>query len=164
MSRFIVALAAPLLISALGLGTASPASALDEVNVSTGATIAGPGLAVHGHDVVAYFTTGKPTLGSDKFAVAYDGGTYRFASQSNLDAFKADSAKYAPAYGGFCAYGVAVDKKFDGDPRYWKIVDGKLYLNLNADIAATWNKDIPGNIAKAEGNWPKIHAVAAAKL
>jgi YHS domain-containing protein len=86
----------------------------------------GPGLAVHGHDVVAYFADGTPTAGSDEFAHVYDGATYRFASRANLDAFKADPAKYAPAYGGFCAYGVAVGKKFDGDPRFWKMVDGRL--------------------------------------
>ena len=69
-----------------------------------------------------------------------------------------------PAYGGFCAYGVALGKKFDGDPRYWRIIDGKLYLNLNGDIQAEWSKDIPANISKAQSNWTKIHATAAAKL
>ncbi len=152
------------LLAALAAAFTAPAFAADEVNVSSGLTISGTGLAAHGHDVVAYFTAGKPTLGSDEFAVAYNGGTYRFATKANLDAFKADSAKYAPAFGGFCAYGVAIGKKFDGDPRYWKIVDGRLYLNLNADIAAKWNADVPGNITKANGNWSKIHAVAATKL
>jgi hypothetical protein len=163
MTRFILA-AVPLLFSALALGAASPASALDEVNVSIGATISGPGLAVHGHDVVAYFRGKGPTLGSDKYAYPYKGGTYRFADQSDLDAFKAAPDKYVPAYGGFCAYGVAVGKKFDGDPRFWKIVDGKLYLNLNGDIQAQWSKDIPANITKAETNWTKIQDIAAAKL
>ncbi len=153
-----------LLLSAVALGAASPASALDEVNVSTGATIAGPGLAVHGHDVVAYFRGGTPVLGSDTYAYAYKGGTYRFADQANLDAFKADPEKYVPAFGGFCAYGVAVGKKFDGDPRYWKIVDGRLYLNLNADIAAKWNEDIPGYVAQAKDKWGAIRTAAAAKL
>jgi YHS domain-containing protein len=114
------------LAAAFALALAAPALAVDEVDVSTGATIAGPGLAVHGHDVVAYFADGTPTAGSDEFAHVYDGATYRFASRANLDAFKADPAKYAPAYGGFCAYGVAVGKKFDGDPRFWKMVDGRL--------------------------------------
>jgi hypothetical protein len=134
------------------------------VNVSTGATISGPGLAVHGHDVVAYFRGGAPELGSDKYAYAHKGGAYRFANQANLDAFKADPEKYVPAFGGFCAYGVAVGKKFDGDPRYWKIVDGRLYLNLNADIAAKWNEDIPGYVATANGKWSDIRTVAAGKL
>jgi YHS domain-containing protein len=156
--------AASLLFSTLALAVAPPASAADEVNVSTGATLAGPGLAVHGHDVVAYFRGDGPVLGSDKYAYAYKGGAYRFANQANLDAFKAAPEKYVPAYGGFCAYGVALGKKFDGDPRFWKIVDGKLYLNLNGDIQSEWSKDIPANIGKAETNWANIHAVAAAKL
>ena len=152
------------LVAALAAFAAAPALAADEINVSRGATLAGPGLAVHGHDVVGYFTEGKPTLGSDKFAIAHNGGTYRFASQANLDAFKADPAKYEPAYGGYCAYGAALGKKFDGDPRVWKIVDGKLYLNLNGDIATEWSKDVPGNVKKADGNWERIRSVAPEKL
>jgi hypothetical protein len=96
--------------------------------------------------------------------VAHDGGTYRFVSQANLDAFKADPAKYEPAYGGFCAYGVALGKKFDGDPRYWKIVDGRLYLNLNSDIQAEWLKKIAGNVTKADTNWARIRGITAARL
>lgn len=161
MIKFISSLALVAALAGFGVG---PALAADEVNVSRGATVSGPGLAVHGYDVVAYFKLGTPTLGSDKFATAYNGGTYRFANQANLDEFKADSAKYAPAYGGFCAYGVAHAKKFDGDPHFWKIVDGKLYLNLNGDIAVEWNKDVPGNVTKAEGNWTKIRTVATDKL
>ena len=84
-----------------------------------------PGLAAHGFDAVAYFTDGKAEVGSDSYAVAHAGGTYRFTSKAHLDQFKSDPDKYVPAYGGFCAYGAALGKKFDGDPRYWKIVDGK---------------------------------------
>ena len=152
------------LVAAFGLALAAPALAVDEVNVSTGATIAGPGLAVHGHDVVVYFTDGAPTLGSAEFSAVYEDATYRFASEENLDAFEADPAKYVPAYGGFCAYGVAVGKKFDGDPRFWKVVDGRLYLNLNRDIQATWTEDIPGNIAGANANWAEIRTVAVGDL
>lgn len=138
--------------------------AADEVNVSRGATLAGPGLAVHGYDVVSYFTKGGPALGSDKFAIAVDGATYRFDSQANLDAFKANPSKYEPAYGGYCAYGAALGKKFDGDPRLWKIVDGRLYLNLNSDIQKEWGKDQSGNITKADGNWLKIQSLPVGKL
>lgn len=137
--------------------------AADEVNVARGATIAGPGLAVRGYDPVSFFG-GTPTLGSDKFAFAYEGATYRFSSQANLDTFKTSPAKYVPAYGGFCAYGAAVGKKFDGDPQYWKIVDGKLYLNLNADIQSKWSEDIPGNLKKSETNWTKIRSTPVDKL
>ncbi len=161
MNKLFVSLS---LITALATFAAIPAQAADEINVSRGVTLSGPGLAVHGYDVVAYFKQGTPVLGTDKFAVAHNGGTYRFASQENLNAFMAETAKYTPAYGGFCAYGVALGKKFDGDPHFWKIVDGRLYLNLNGDIAAEWGQDIPGNIKKAEQNWPEIRSVAADKL
>ncbi|MGA7457070.1 MAG: YHS domain-containing (seleno)protein [Methyloceanibacter sp.] len=153
-----------LVLTLFGAVTPLAAHAADELNVSKGATLAGPGLAAHGYDVVAFFTDGKAEIGSDKYAVAHTGGTYRFVSQAHLDAFKADPAKYEPAYGGFCAYGVALGKKFDGDPRYWKIVGGKLYLNLNEDIQAEWSKDIPVNLAKAETNWGRIIATPVAAL
>lgn len=142
------------------IGLAAPAFAGPEVNTATGAVLVegkpAPGLAVHGFDVVAYFTEGKPVQGDANFAVVHKDATYRFASQANLDAFKADPAKYAPVYGGYCAYGVSVGAKFDGDPRYWKIVDGKLYLNLDAGIQQTWLKDVPGAIKQADANWPKL--------
>jgi len=138
----------------------APACAAPEVNVSTGSVLVegkvAPGLAVHGHDVVAYFSDARPTPGDARFATVYHGATYRFASQANLDEFKAHPDKYEPAYGGYCAYGVAVGGKFDGDPRYWKIVDGKLYLNVSGDIQAEWGKDTAGYIHKADSNWPTV--------
>jgi YHS domain-containing protein len=154
-------LARSLLAIVLPVGTALAA---DEVNVSKGATLAGPGLAAHGYDVVAFFTAGAPTLGSAAFQVAHNGGTYRFANKENLAAFKANPARYEPAFGGYCAYGVALGKKFDGDPRFWKIADGKLYLNLSGDIQAKWLEDVPGNIDKAARNWSRIRDVAVDKL
>ena len=159
--KLILPLILPLLAAVPPIGSAQAA---DEVNVSRGGTLAGPGLAAHGYDVVAYFTEGKPLIGADAYAVAHDGGTYRFVSQVNLDAFKANPAKYEPSYGGFCAYGVALGKKFNGDPRYWKIVDGKLYLNLNGDIQAEWSKDITGNVTKADTNWSRIRGITVARL
>ncbi len=139
---------------------AGPALAGPEVNTAPGGVVIGgkpaPGLAAHGFDVVSYFTDGKPAQGDAKFAVVHKDASYRFASKANLDAFTANPAKYEPAFGGYCAYGVSVNAKFDGDPRYWKIVDGKLYLNLSAEIQEAWNKDVPGNIAKAQSIWPKI--------
>ena len=139
-----------------GLFAASAVMAGPDTNISSGLTLKGPGLAVHGYDVVAYFTKGEPTIGNAKYSVKHNDATYRFASQEHLDKFKNNPKKYVPAYGGFCAFGVSVGAKFDGDPHLWKIVDGKLYLNLNAMIQETWLKDIPGNIEKADKNWRKI--------
>ena len=150
-----LAIAAAMAVALLG-GAASDAFAEAEVNVSPGRTLKGPGIALHGYDPVAYFTEQTPVQGSAEASVVHDGATYRFASADNMKAFQANPEKYAPAFGGYCAYGVAVSAKFDGDPRYWKIVDGKLYLNLNEQIQKTWLKDVPGNIKKAEKFWTEI--------
>ncbi|UTW55902.1 YHS domain-containing (seleno)protein [Kordiimonas sp. SCSIO 12610] len=120
-------------------------------------------VAVGGYDAVSYHG-GTPVRGSGNFAFNYNGSTYLFATEANLNKFKAAPAKYVPAYGGYCAYGAAVGKKFVGDPTVWKIVDGTLYLNLNEDVAKVWNKDVPGNIAKADAQWKKIAEVAAEDL
>jgi len=152
------------LATGLALAPATSSLAADEINTTAGYTAAGAPLALHGYDPVAFFTLAAPTPGDAKFAAVHEGAAYYFANQSNLDLFKANPAKYAPAYGGFCAFGVSVGKKFDGDPRYWKISGGKLYLNLNQEIAQKFNEDVTGNIAKAEKNWPSIRNTAVADL
>jgi YHS domain-containing protein len=145
-------------VSALAMltGAANNAFAVSEINAAPGMTLKGPGIAVHGYDTVAYFTEQRPVQGSAEFSLAHGGATYRFASAKNMAAFKANPGKYAPVFGGFCAFGVSVGKKFDGDPRYWKIVDGKLYVLLNQKIYKTWLKDVSGNLKKAGKNWTKI--------
>ncbi|UTW55358.1 YHS domain-containing (seleno)protein [Kordiimonas sp. SCSIO 12610] len=120
-------------------------------------------VAVGGYDAVSYHS-GSPVRGSGNHTASYKGATYLFASEDNLKAFNKNPAKYAPAYGGYCAYGAAVGKKFVGDPTVWKIVDGTLYLNLNADVSKVWHKDISGNIKKADANWKTIANVAAEDL
>jgi YHS domain-containing protein len=122
------------------------------------------GLALHGYDPVAYFTEGRPIKGDAAFAAVHTGAAYHFASAANREAFMKNPGKYAPQYGGWCAYGVALGKKFDVDPSAWKIVDGKLYLNLNPDVYKKWQADVPGFIAKADANWPKIRDKAAKDL
>lgn len=113
-------------------------------------------LAVSGFDVVSYFTgDGVPVEGSEEFTVRYQGYDYRFASAENADTFIANPDKYAPAYGGYCAWAIgANDALAPGDPKVYKIVDGTLYLNFNEQVAENWNKDIPGFIAKADTNYP----------
>lgn len=133
------------------------AKAAEEVNIIDGA-------AVQGYDVVAYFTQSKPVAGNAKFTAQHEGATYRFSSAENRDLFSKDPAKYAPQYGGYCAFGTAMGRKFDGDPHAWKIVDDKLYLNLNKKVQARWKKDIPGFIKGANGNWKLIRSVADNQL
>jgi YHS domain-containing protein len=140
------------------------ASDQNHVNTSRGFTAAGAPLAVHGYDVVAYFTDGRPRPGKAAFTVLHDGAAYQFSTQTNQEAFEKNPERYTPQFGGFCAYGAALGAKFDGDPNLAKIVNGKLYLNLNPDIQNTWEKDIPGNIVKAEQNWTRIRDKAPSEL
>lgn len=113
-------------------------------------------LAVNGYDPVAYFSEKRPVKGSAKFELKHMGATWRFASKENLEKFRAAPAKYAPRYGGYCAWAVSQGYTAKGDPNYWKIVDGKLYLNYDASVQARWEKDIPGFISKADKNWPGV--------
>ncbi len=112
--------------------------------------------AVQGYDVVSYQTGKRPIRGNGNFVAVYDGATYQFSSTDNQKAFEKDPEKYVPAYGGYCAFGTSVSKKFIGDPEVWRIVDGKLYLNLDTRIQAEWVKDVPGRIKTADANWRNI--------
>ena len=113
-------------------------------------------LAVGGYDTVAYFKAGKPVLGRAEFATEYKGATWHFSTRENLEAFKASPTAYAPQYGGYCAWAVSQNYTASGDPQFWKIVNGKLYLNYDASAQAKWEKDIPGFIVKADKNWPGV--------
>jgi hypothetical protein len=84
------------------------------------------------------------------------GAKWFFATAANRDLFESDPEKYAPQYGGYCAYAVAMGKTADIDPNAWKIVDGKLYLNYNQEIQVKWLEDVPGYIQKADMNWPGV--------
>jgi YHS domain-containing protein len=113
-------------------------------------------VAVSGHDPVAYFTEGRPVRGSKAFTATWAGAEYRFASAANRDAFRANPARYAPQYGGYCAWAVSQGYTASADPAVWRIVDGKLYLNYNAEIGRRWGQDVTGHIARANSNWPKV--------
>ena len=142
-----------------GVGFAS-----DSVSTSNGLTAAGGPLAIHGYDAVSYYEGGQPERGLAKFSTKHSGAVYRFASRSRMRAFVASPERYAPQFGGFCAFGASVGKKFDGDPEVFEVVGGKLYFNLNPEIQKTWREDVPGNIRKAEAQWPKIKGKAASDL
>jgi YHS domain-containing protein len=114
--------------------------------------------AIKGYDPVAYFTDGKPVKGDKQFTLEWNGATWFFASAEHRDLFKAEPEKYAPQYGGYCAWAVCQGNTADIDPDAWKIIGGRLYLNYDADIQEKWSADIPGNIQKADANWPKLLA------
>jgi YHS domain-containing protein len=106
-----------------------------------------------GHDVVAYFREGRPVRGLSRFSHSWRGATWRFASEANRDAFAANPEAFAPAYGGHCAWAAAQGYRAKGDPEHWRIVDGRLFLNYNADVQQTWEKDIPGFISAGDAKW-----------
>lgn len=145
------------LIASSALFAALPQQALAYDDTSTfELNVDAQGVAIKGHDPVAYFNASQPTKGAMAYTASHRGATYWFASAANRDAFKANPDKYAPQFGGFCAMGVALDKKLDGDPTAWKIVDGKLYLNVSKTVQQKWLEDVPGNLVKANANWPEI--------
>lgn len=111
--------------------------------------------AVNGYDVVAYFADGKPTLGKSEFVSTHRDQQYLFASAAHRDKFIANPEKYAPQYGGYCAFGATRGYKAVIDPTAFTIVDGKLYLNYNARVQSMWEKDIPGFIKLADEKWPE---------
>ena len=112
--------------------------------------------AIRGYDTVAYFTEGKAVKGKPQFTHEWKGAKWRFASAENRDLFKADPEKYAPQYGGYCAYAVSKGYTASTDPEAWTIHKGKLYLNYSKSVMATWRKDKDGRITKADKNWPAV--------
>ena len=116
------------------------------------------GLAIGGYDPVAYFTDGKPVKGKAEFETDWSGARWRFASAEHRDAFKAEAARYAPQFGGYCAYGVSKGHKAPTEADAWSVVDGKLYLNYNKDVQRLWEKERPAVIGEAELQWPGVLA------
>ena len=147
--RPIASLLAPLLAVILGLA-AGAAAALEPVfSTSSGG-------AIRGYDPVAYFTEGRPVEGKSAHRFEWMGATWSFASAENRAAFEADPEKYAPRYGGYCAWAVSRGYTASIVPEAWRIVEGALYLNYSLAVRERWAKDLPGNIARAEVNWPRL--------
>lgn len=130
----------------------------------------GSGYALSGYDAVAYRSLEQAPVGGTQpqavpgraeFAADYNGARWAFASAANRDAFLADPDRYAPAFDGHCAFGVARGGKVPGNPHLWRIVDGQLYLNINRQVVGFWEADIGGNIAGASGNWDALEQAPA---
>ena len=114
------------------------------------------GLAVRGTDVVAYFTEGRPRPGRSEFEHEWRGARWRFATAAHRDAFAADPARYAPAYGGFCAFAVSEGYTAPIDPAAWRIVEGRLFLNYDGGVQRRWERDMARRIARGDANWPRL--------
>jgi YHS domain-containing protein len=139
-----------LLLLVVGLALPVAAQTKSLLNLDKG------GVAIQGYDPVAFFTEHKPVKGQPAFPARHDGAIYYFASRENLDVFRKDPAKYEPAFGGYCAYGVSKNKLVEIDVDAFQIVDGKLLLQYSKGVRDDFNKDTKGNLAKAEQNWPSL--------
>jgi YHS domain-containing protein len=120
------------------------------INVSRGQ------LALRGYDAVSYSSDGKAVPGVPAFEYRWMNVVWRFASADHLERFKKEPERYAPEFGGYCAYAVSQGYTADGDPTVWRVVDGHLYLNYSTDAQKLWEKDVPGNITKGHQNWPTV--------
>lgn len=138
------------------LGGAAAAGAVASPAIAEKLNVNNNGLAIQGYDPVAYFTQDAAIEGSAEFTSTHQGATYQFTSADNRDLFAADPAKYAPAYGGFCAYAVANGYTAKVDPAAYSVVDGKLYLNYSKGVRSRWQNDVAGNISKGDANWPSL--------
>lgn len=148
---------------ALAFTVSSPVFAYD-ITSTAPVNVSAAGIALQSYDPVAYFTVGKPVLGSEEFAAEYEGAIYRFSSAENLEMFKADPAKYAPQHGGYCRMGVALGKKLDGDPNLFRVDNGRLSVYSYPAALEGFNGDVEGNGAKADANWPDIANIAPKDL
>ncbi len=126
--------------------------------------------AISGYDAVAFFELEQAPVGQSQpeavpgnasITADFNGSTWAFSTEENRDKFLADPAKYAPQYDGHCAYGVAQGGKVPGNPNLWRIVDGKLYLNINPPVVGFWEADIAGQIGTANTNWGNLEGQAA---
>lgn len=153
--------AAALLVSGMLVG---PAMAADENNVAPGLTAAGAPLGLHGVDPVAFLDIGNRVEGRAEHTAVHDGVAYYFSTEANMESFEDNPERYLPQNGGFCTFGVSVGKKFDGDPQFAAVENGKLYVFLNEEIYKAFQNDRAGTISKAAENWKEIEHTAAAEL
>lgn len=114
------------------------------------------GLAIRGTDPVAYFTQSAPVAGDPAYGLMWKGAQWLFASATNREAFEMNPEKYTPKYGGYCAYALSLGALATTDPDAWTIHEDRLYLNFSVNVRGIWSKDIPGNVAKADANWPSV--------
>ncbi len=148
----------------LKMATAAGALLLSSLSFAASINLNNNDVAIHGYDPVAYFTNNQAVEGMPKFTANYEGAIYHFASESNRDRFKADPERYAPQFGGYCAMGVVMNKKFDIDPEAFYIVDNKLYMNLNKDVQKRWLTDTSGHIKSADRIWNGIENLSVAAV
>ena len=140
-----------LTIAALWAAPAASAAGVDPIYTGYFSSV-----AIDGYDPVGYYREGEPVPGSSQNAYEWRGATWYFSSAENRARFEKEPERYAPQYGGYCAYAVANGTTAPGDPQLWKIVDDKLYLNVSKSIQAEWEKDVAGYVVRADAAWPRL--------
>jgi len=145
MNRFLMFVTIALLYTTSALASESPVYTGLLSNTGAG-----------GYDTVSYFESGQPTKGSSEYTTQYQGATWRFANAENLARFKENPERFAPVYGGYCAWAVSQGDLAKGDPKHWSIRDGRLYLNYNQSVQDQWLEDPDGFIRQADANWPTV--------
>ncbi len=136
----------------IALMTVTTAVFADEDPVFTGRG----NFAIRGYDAVAYHLDQKPVKGKREFTTDWNGATWRFKSAENRDKFVAEPERWAPAYGGYCAWAVSNGYTAKTDPDAWSIYMDRLFLNFNRSVRNTWSQDIPGNVQRGDANWPAV--------
>ncbi|MGQ8364711.1 YHS domain-containing (seleno)protein [Glaciecola sp. 1036] len=154
----VIVIGVTLTLASCGIIPTQANSSIEAINVDESR------LAIKGYDPVAYFTQSMPVEGSASYTAEYKGAIYHFASAEHQSLFKANPAKYAPQYGGYCAFGVSKEKKFDTDPTAWAIVDNKLYLNLNDKVQGRWVLNKEELISEANEIWQQIENTPVSEL
>ena len=139
-----------MLIATVTVAVRSASASVDPINKNIFGT------ALKGYDAVAYFKERRPVKGLDEFRYEWMGAKWYCASAANRDEFARNPEKYAPQFGGYCAWAVAHGYTASIDPEAWRIVDGKLYLNYSKDVQKKWEADVPGFIRQGNENWPKL--------
>ncbi|MEM8972957.1 MAG: YHS domain-containing (seleno)protein [Pseudomonadota bacterium] len=149
----------------IGVFSVAPAAfAVDEYNVSKGTTVSGEGVAFRGNDLVAIANGLGVVPGRAAHTYVHDGVAYYFVSEDAMNQFAANPEEYMPQYGGYCTLGVALGKKLDASPRFADIVDGKLYVFLNAAVFEAYENDKAAILADAAKNWPAMHDQSVAEV
>ncbi len=137
---------------ALVLGLATTGAVAGSINVDS------HGAAIHGYDTVAYFVDGHPEPGDPRYTFRWKDAEWRFSSAAHRDAFAKAPEKYAPRYGGFCAYAASRGQMADVDPTAWTILGGRLYLNFNQDVQSRWRPYAADYVEDADAEWTELES------
>jgi glc operon protein GlcG len=145
-----------MLVSSGASSAATPSESAGTPDAKVLVNVNAEGLALEGHDPVAFFTEKRPVPGRRELESRFGGATYRFASAENKAAFDTDPARYEPAYGGYCGYAASINRISPVDVRFFQVLDGRLVLQHNQKALDLWSQDLPSNLAKADRNWPGL--------